>query len=158
MRHWKRVCARLANLFRKSSAETEMNREISAHLALIEEDFQRRGMTAAEATAAARRIMGGVEQTRELHRDARSFVRLEQALQDVRQALRALAGSRAMTLALVGIYGLISYSVTRRTRKVGIRMSIGAQRGDVLWLFLRETTLLLVAGMAFTALLCATIK
>lgn len=104
MRHWKRFCARLANLFGKGAAETEMNREMAAHLALLEEDFQRRGMTAKEARLAAQRAMGGVEQTRELHRDARSFVWLEQALQDVRHALRALAGSRGFTaVALISL-------------------------------------------------------
>lgn len=62
--------------------------------------------------------------------------------------LSSLFAALGVALALVGIYGLISYAVTRRTREVGIRMSVGAQRGDVLWLFLREMALLLVAGMA----------
>jgi predicted permease len=61
--------------------------------------------------------------------------------------LSSLFGALGTTLALVGIYGLISYSVTRRTREIGIRMSIGAQRSDVLWLFLREATLLVIGGM-----------
>jgi predicted permease len=61
--------------------------------------------------------------------------------------LSSLFGTLGTALALVGIYGLISYSVTRRTREIGIRMSIGAQRGDVLWLFLRESTLLVAGGM-----------
>ena len=47
----------------------------------------------------------------------------------------------------MGIYGLIAYSVMRRTREVGIRISVGAQSTDVLWLFLREASLLLAAGM-----------
>jgi ABC-type antimicrobial peptide transport system permease subunit len=51
------------------------------------------------------------------------------------------------TLALVGIYGLIAYSVMRRTREIGIRISVGAQGRDVLWLFLREASLLLTAGL-----------
>jgi len=61
--------------------------------------------------------------------------------------LSSLFGVLGTALALVGIYGLISYSVARRTREVGIRMSIGAQRGDVLWLFLREATLLVAGGI-----------
>jgi predicted permease len=61
--------------------------------------------------------------------------------------LSSLFGALGTTLALVGIYGLIAYSVMRRTREIGIRLSVGAQRRDVLWLFLREASLLLAAGM-----------
>jgi predicted permease len=61
--------------------------------------------------------------------------------------LSTLFGVLGTALALVGIYGLISYSVTRRTREVGIRMSIGAQRRDVLSLFLREAAFLVAGGM-----------
>jgi ABC-type antimicrobial peptide transport system permease subunit len=62
--------------------------------------------------------------------------------------LSSLFGVVGTGLALVGIYGLISYAVTRRTREVGIRMSVGAQRRDVLWLFLRESLALTAAGIA----------
>lgn len=61
--------------------------------------------------------------------------------------LSSLFGALGTTLALVGIYGLIAYSVMRRTREIGIRISVGAQNRDVLWLFLREASLLLAAGM-----------
>lgn len=61
--------------------------------------------------------------------------------------LSTLFGVLGTTLALVGIYGLIAYSVMRRTREIGIRISVGAQGRDVLWLFLREAALLLTAGM-----------
>ena len=66
---------------------------MAAHLALIEDDLMRRGMSAREARLAARRSWGGLEQTRELHRDERSFVWLEQLAQDARHAWRSLAKS-----------------------------------------------------------------
>ena len=54
----------------------------------------------------------------------------------------------ALLLASIGLYGLMSYAVTRRTREVGIRVAVGAQRQNVLWLILRETLALAVFGIA----------
>jgi predicted permease len=53
----------------------------------------------------------------------------------------------ALVLALVGLYGLMAYSVNRRTREVGIRMALGAQRGDVLLLVLKNAAFLVGAGL-----------
>ena len=52
-------------------------------------------------------------------------------------------------LASIGLYGMLAYTVGRRTREIGIRMAIGAAQTDVLWLVMREVVLLLMVGVAF---------
>jgi len=57
-------------------------------------------------------------------------------------------GLMGLTLALIGIYGLVSYSVARRTREIGVRMAIGANRSNVIKMVLRQGFLLSLAGIA----------
>jgi len=57
-------------------------------------------------------------------------------------------GGAAVLLAALGLYGLISYAVARRTNEIGIRMALGAKTHQVLWMVLKETLLLVGAGTA----------
>src|SRR5579864_1944522 len=94
----RRLFARFANLFRGRRSERELAREIESHLALLQEDFERQGLSPQEAALAARRAYGGVALTKELHREARSFVWIEQLIKDVRYAARNLLRSPGFTL------------------------------------------------------------
>jgi ABC-type antimicrobial peptide transport system permease subunit len=56
-------------------------------------------------------------------------------------------GLLATLLAAIGLYGVMAYTVTRRTREIGIRMAIGAAKPHVLWLIMREVLILLGTGI-----------
>ena len=60
----------------------------------------------------------------------------------------ATMGLLGLALALIGLYALVAYSVARRTREIGIRMAIGAGKGDVLRMVMRQGLMLSIAGIA----------
>ena len=60
--------------------------------------------------------------------------------------LSTFFGGLALLLASIGLYGVLSYAVARRTNEIGIRMAIGAQQGTVVWMILRETLVLIAVG------------
>jgi ABC-type antimicrobial peptide transport system permease subunit len=77
--------------------------------------------------------------------------------EEVSQALvedRAIAmlssffGGLALLLASIGLYGLMSYSISRRTHEIGVRSALGAQRPTIIWLILREALALVLLGVA----------
>jgi predicted permease len=62
--------------------------------------------------------------------------------------LSSVFGSVATVLAALGLYGVMAYMVARRTREIGIRMALGAGRGSVVWMVMRETLMLAAMGVA----------
>jgi predicted permease len=72
-------------------------------------------------------------------------------LTDEQQFISQLSGFfslLALSLACVGLYGVMTYNVVRRTHEIGVRMALGAPKGGVLWMVLKESLLLLVIGLA----------
>ena len=77
-------------------------------------------------------------------------MQLDEALVQERMLafLSTLLGAVAAALAAIGLYGVLSFAVTRRTREIGIRLSVGAQRSGIVALFLRESAWIVAAGLA----------
>src|ERR1700728_3149778 len=101
MRHCRRLFAKLKNLIRRGPADHELDREVSAHLALLEDEFQRRGMSLDEARIQARRAYGGVEEAKQLQREERSILWVEQTFADLRFACRSLLKTPGFTTVAV---------------------------------------------------------
>ncbi len=59
----------------------------------------------------------------------------------------AIAGSMALALGIIGIYGVIAYAVSQRTREIGIRIALGAQKSELKWMFVRSALMLTAVGV-----------
>jgi putative ABC transport system permease protein len=151
----RRFTYKLRNFLRPRAAEEDLGREIRSHLQLLQDEFQRRGMSADEARLAAKRAYGGVEQAKELHREERSWIWLEQFRQDARLASRALLKSPGfsitaiLTLALgiganTAIFSLINsvilktLPVSHPERLLQITMGKSAYYTNPIWEQLRD--------------------
>lgn len=88
MTRWRRIVAQLGSLLANKRAEDDLTREVTSHLVLLADDFERRGMGPEEARLAARRAYGSVEQAKQAHRDERSPLWVQNTLQDLRFGVR----------------------------------------------------------------------
>jgi predicted permease len=102
----RRFLERLLNLLRVRRLDDDLSREIDAHLALLQDTYEARGLSPAAARRAARLALGNVGAVKEQHRDVRSFRWIEDAWQDAGHGLRLLrrsplfAATAALSLAI----------------------------------------------------------
>lgn len=101
MRTLKRLSARFANLFTRHRDDVEFGAELDAHLALMQEEFERQGISPEQARREARLRLGGLEQVRELHREANGIHWLESLAQDIHFAARGIRKRPGFALAVV---------------------------------------------------------
>jgi ABC-type antimicrobial peptide transport system permease subunit len=101
---------------------------------------------AAEVRAQVNSITSGLQ----VRKISTMVVQVENSLrqQSMLARLSSSFGLFALLLACMGLYGIMSHAVTRRTTEIGIRIALGAQRSQVLGMMLQEALLLILAGIA----------
>ncbi|MCU1253549.1 MAG: hypothetical protein JWQ49_6578 [Edaphobacter sp.] len=106
-----------------------------------------------------------IPELRELMRQASpeladsTFTTMDQVVEDsygsqqLAARLLIVFGSSALLVCITGIYGLLAHLVAHRTKELGLRIALGAQRGDVMWLVLRQASWMLVVGSSLGLIL-----
>ncbi len=100
------VLRKLGSLFRKERLDSDLDAELASHLELAAEEQRRNGLPPEEAQRQAMLQLGGVEQSKEEHRDARSLPSLDSVMQDLRYATRTLwrdLGFAMFTILIIGL-------------------------------------------------------
>jgi ABC-type antimicrobial peptide transport system permease subunit len=103
--------------------------------------------------AEAAKVVRGIDQNLPLEKPITQREQFDETISQERliAILSAFFGALAAVLVAVGLYGTISYSVSRRTMEIGLRMALGAQRREVLGMVLRESLFLAALGLGIGA-------
>jgi putative ABC transport system permease protein len=109
------------------------------------------GQEPATLVSAIRGVVASIDKEQPIFRIAtmQEVVNASVSTRRITLILLGLFSELALVLAAIGIYGVVSYSVAQRAREIGIRMALGAQRGDVLRLVLTQGGKISVAGIVF---------
>jgi predicted permease len=104
----------------------------------------------AKVIAATRREVQSVDANVPVYNVRTLEAQLDESLSQERlvATLSSWFGAFALLLAAIGLYGVLAYSVTRRINEIGLRMALGAERGGIIWMVLREALLLVSIGVA----------
>jgi predicted permease len=97
-----------------------------------------------------RREVASVDRNLPVFRAKTLVAQTEESLMEERllATVSGFFGALALLLACIGLYGLMAYAVARRTAEIGVRLALGARRDHIMWLVLRETLWITLAGIA----------
>jgi predicted permease len=124
--------------------------------AFMENDFAggavmyvRTAILSEAAFGSIRQVMRQLDSNIPMYNPRTMEAQLDQSLLNDRlvATLSAAFGVLATLLAVIGLYGVMAFTVTRRTREIGVRMALGAVQGDVVWLVMREVLTLVGTGI-----------
>jgi ABC-type antimicrobial peptide transport system permease subunit len=161
------ILSLLRNLLHRDRVERDLDDEVRAMFDLLVDERVGAGMSREEASRAARMHLGGVDTLKDGVRDARAgaFVAAqtldeqlagpEEIQLRIAASLSGSLGIVGLVLAGIGVYGVTAYTVTRRTREIGVRLALGASRADVTRMVLRHGLSLMVIGSAVGLALAA---
>lgn len=166
-----RLLATLRGLLRRHRIDEEIAEELHDHLEREIAHHRARGLPPSEARRLALCDLGGLAHTLEATRDVRA-IWLDAVWRDLKRALRMLrraplftitalillvlaigsttaiyAIAHAVLLAAIGLYGVLAQGVAERRQEIGVRMALGATRGQILGVFLRYGLLVVAVGV-----------